>query len=176
MDIYAGLLRNKIEDSLLSCFPISHGLLGERRWENLVEDFIARHRCLSPFYSQIPDEFINFLQHERSDPSDPPFLNELAHFEWMELVLAIAQAEEKPMENNGDLLKNRIIFMPVRTLLRYAYPVHRIGPEQHDWQKWQPWRQESFQERMQEETYVFGFRDRDDQAQFLEINAPRLHV
>jgi hypothetical protein len=171
MSIYAGLLRNKIEDSLLSCFPITHALLGKPHWENLVEHFIAQHSCRSPFYRQIPDEFIDFLEHERADPSDPPFLNELAHFEWIELVLAIAQADEQPIENNDDLLKNGIVFTPVRTLLRYAYPVHRIGPELPDWPKWQAWQQESLHEQMQGETFIFGFRDRDDQVRFIEINA-----
>ena len=175
MAVYAGLLRNKIEGSLLTCFPITHALLGELHWENLVEDFIARHRCLSPFYRQIPDEFMNFLQHERADPFDPPFLNELCHFEWIELTLAIAQAEEQAeeqaIENDGDLLENCIVFTPVSRLLHYAYPVHRIGREQPDWQQWRMWKQEPFQVRMREEAYIFGFRDRDDQIQFLEINA-----
>lgn len=169
--IYADLLRNKIEDGLLSCFPITRALLGKRHWNGLLKQFIAQHRCLSPLYRQIPDEFIVFLQHERVAPSDPPFLGELAHFEWIELVLSIAQEQEQAVENDGNLLENPIVLAPVHTLLRYAYPVHRIAPGQHDWRKWKAWRRGLQQEQMSEASFVFGFRDADDHVRFIEINA-----
>ncbi|MGZ8908008.1 MAG: transposase-like zinc-binding domain-containing protein [Methylobacter sp.] len=34
---------------------------------------IAEHRCLSPYYRQIPDEFVHYLHNERQAKDDPPF-------------------------------------------------------------------------------------------------------
>jgi hypothetical protein len=48
--VYAGLLYNKIEDSLLACFPMTRELLGHEPWSSLVRGFIAKHHCVSPLY------------------------------------------------------------------------------------------------------------------------------
>ncbi|MDD5036776.1 MAG: putative DNA-binding domain-containing protein [Methylococcaceae bacterium] len=170
--VYAELLRNKIEDSLLSCFPISRELLGKRSWNGLVKQFIAQHECVSPLYRQIPDEFIVFLHNERSDPSDPPFLAELAHFEWMELVISIAKDEpiEPWVETAGSLLDGAVVFAPNLQWLRYRYPVQRIAPEQQGWRQWKAWRRQAI-EQMTETTFILGFRDRNDEVRFIEINA-----
>jgi hypothetical protein len=170
--VYVKLLRNKFEDSLQSCFPIASRLLGTRRWNRLVMQFIARHACVSPFYRQIPDEFLRFLWNERSDASDPPFLNELAHYEWMELSLAIAKDEpvERAIETNGDLLENRPVFNPVMHLHRYVYPVHRIAPDEKSWRKWQSWRLQPTGGLL-ETSFILGFRDNEGGVHFNEINA-----
>ena len=68
----------------------------------MLLDFIAEHRCLTPYYRQIPDEFVQYLQQERKRADDWPFLAELAHFEWIELQLSIAEAEpvtRKPLSD-----------------------------------------------------------------------------
>lgn len=74
---YAGLLYHKIEDSLLVCFPLTREWLGPEPWSALVRGFIAHHRCASPLYRQIPDEFIDYLQNERMESGDPPLLVEI---------------------------------------------------------------------------------------------------
>lgn len=169
--IYAELLRNKIEDSLLSCFPITRELLGKRYWNHLIRQFIAHHRCESPLYRQIPDEFITYLQNEHSDPSEPPFLTELAHYEWMELTLSVAKEEmpEVGIRIEGDWLEGSVIFAPTLQLLRYAFPVHRISAELTGWRKWKSWRKQP-PDHLTEQTFLLGFRDRLDDVRFLEIN------
>jgi hypothetical protein len=91
--LYTDLLVNKFNDSLTTCFPVTHALLGEKAWQQMLKGFIARHRCLSPYYRQIPDEFIQYLQTEWVNHTGLPYLLELAHFEWVELILAITDAE-----------------------------------------------------------------------------------
>lgn len=160
--IYLELVRNKIEDSLRSCFPVTRALLGASRWDSLVRRFIARHRCLSPLYRQIPDEFLAFIQSDWKETSEPPFLAELVHFEWIELHLAIANdgLSDEPLDQDGSLLDGIPVFVPVRALLRYAYPVHRIVPEHRA----------GFGGR-KEATFLLGFRDRADTVRFIEFNA-----
>ncbi|MDD4913514.1 MAG: putative DNA-binding domain-containing protein [Methylococcales bacterium] len=158
--VYAELLYNKFNDSLELCFPLSREILGAAGWRRLVKDFIADHCCTSPYYRQIPDQFIRYLQTERCSPSDPPFLLELAHFEWVELVLAVTVAEPVPAFTPGmaaDSLQYRPLFAPIFQLLDYGYPVQRINA--------------GYQPAIppDQATHILGFRDRDDAVQFIEL-------
>lgn len=159
--IYVDLLYNKFNDSLVVCFPVTHALLGESAWQHILKAFIAGHRCLSPYYRQIPDEFILYLQTERLGDDDPPYLLELAHFEWVELVLAVAEAESVAVSDSievNDWLGCRPVFAPVLQLLHYAYPVQRINLN------YQP------SEPPEQATHILGFRDTQDAVQFMELN------
>ncbi len=158
--IYVDLLYNKFNDSLTTCFPVTHAILGEKAWQQLLKSFIARHRCLSPYYRQIPDEFIQYLQTEWVNHTGLAYLLELAHFEWIELILAIAEAEPViPFESEvNDWLNCHPVFTPVLQLLHYAYPVQCIN--------------ENYQATMPPEqaTHILGFRDKEDAVQFIELN------
>ena len=119
--IYVDLLYNKFNDSLTTCFPVTYAILGETAWQELLNDFIAGHRCLSPYYRQIPDEFVQYLQNERQVTDDLPFLAELAHFEWVELALSIAEAEPVVTEilSDAQLMEAVLVFTPVIRLLHF---------------------------------------------------------
>jgi hypothetical protein len=163
--LYAGLLYNKIEDSLLACFPMTRELLGPGQWSSLVRGFIAKHRCASPLYRQIPDEFIDYLRGEYLDPGPPPLWVELAHYEWMELALSIAEdgADPGDFDPEGDLLAGVPVFAPVAALLQYQHPVHRPGLKQiFDGEGTVPGTVPFF---------ILGFRDADDEVRFIEVSA-----
>lgn len=158
--VYVDLLYNKFNDSLTTCFPVTHTILGETAWRQLLKAFIAEHCCLSPYYRQIPDEFVRYLQRERGETSDPPFLAELAHFEWTELVLSIADAGPVAAEplSDAQLLEDTLAFAPVIRLLHYVWPVQHISPA------YRPDEQPPFS------THILGFRDADDHVQFISLN------
>jgi len=160
VDVYVDLLYNKFNDSLTTCFPVTHAILEGKPWQRLLKDFIAEHRCLSPYYRQIPDEFVLYLQNERQATDEPPFLAELAHFEWMELVLSIAEAEPVMTEPLTDsrLMDAPLAFAPVMRLLYYVWPVQHISPAH------QPSEPPSFS------THILGFRDAADHVQFIALN------
>jgi len=158
--VYVDLLYNKFNESLTTCFPVTYAILGETAWQRLLRDFIAEHRCLSPYYRQIPDEFMLYLQNERQVIDDLPFLPELAHFEWIELVLSIAEAEPVVSETLTDthILDTVLVFAPVMKLLYYVWPVQQIN------QAYQP------DEPPLVATQILGFRDAADQVQFISLN------
>jgi hypothetical protein len=159
MRIYRGLVYKNIESFLLTCFPVLRGVLGTRRWTRLVRAFLANHHCQSPFFRQIPDELIHFLKDEWTpSKSDPAYMIELAHYEWVELALSISSCEPdwSQIDREGDLLKGRPVLNPVLSRLQYHWPVHRIGP----WVRVVP-----------TETYLLVFRGASDQVQFMEVNA-----
>jgi hypothetical protein len=158
MKIYNELLYNNIESFLLACFPVLRQVLGTRKWARLVRVFFSTHRSRTPYFRQIPDEFIQFLQNEWTPPEGyPPYTLALAHYEWIELVLSVSnRSMDRAVDAAGNLMDGVPLLNPVLANLRYDWPVHRIGPRR----KIQP-----------AETHLLVFRDQDDAVQFSEINA-----
>ncbi len=159
MRIYNGLVYNNVESFLLICFPVLRKMLGTRRWTRLVRAFLAVHRSHSPFFRQIPDEFIQFLQTEWTASAQyPEYVLELAHYEWIELVLSVSTRipDWNRIDPEGDLLEQHPVLNPVFASLHYHWPVQRIGPRARV---------------TPIETYLLVFRDAGDQVQFMEINA-----
>ena len=158
MKVYNDLLFNNIEGFLLACFPVLRQVLGTRRWARLVRAFFSTHRSRTPYFRQIPDEFVQFLQNEWTPPAAyPPFTLALAHYEWIELMLSVSNRSlDRAVDPSGDLLDGVPLLNPVLANLRYDWPVHRIAPRR----KVRP-----------TESWLLVFRDVDDQVQFSEINA-----
>jgi len=158
MKVYNELLFNNIEGFLLACFPVLRRVLGARKWAKLVRTFFSTHRSRTPYFRQIPDEFIQFLQNEWTPPEGyPPFLLALAHYEWIELVLSVSnRSSDRAIDAAGNLIEGVPLLNPVLANLHYDWPVHRIAPRR----KVKP-----------AETWLLVFRDADDRVQFSEINA-----
>jgi hypothetical protein len=161
MRVYNQLLYNNLESFLLACFPVCREVLGARRWGKLVRSFFAQHRCRAPFFRQIPEEFVRWLQDARGNhPDDPPFLRYLAHYEWAELALDVSPAEPDLAAVNpaGDLLDQRPALNPVAWLLAYPYAVHRIGKRSR------PSAPDA------EPTHILVFRNLQDRVRFIVLN------
>jgi hypothetical protein len=162
MRVYNELLYNNVEGFLLACFPVCRQVLGSRRWTRLVRAFFRDHACHTPYFRQIPEEFLRYLQDGWERPEDyPEFLPELAHFEWVELDLETSNkdAQVPPHDVDGDLLAGCPLLNPVLRLLAYRYPVERISPRHKP------------AETPAEPTFIAAFRDADLQVRFLAINA-----
>ena len=161
MKIYNELLYNNLESFLLACFPVLHQLLGKRKWGKLVREFFAEHRCHTPLFRQIPDEFVQYVQSGRGvRENDPPFMPELVHYEWIELVLSVSNKETPSAQINpdGDLASGHPALNPILAMLQYQYPVQRIGP------KFKP------QTPPPQPTYLLVFRDPEFLVEFIEMN------
>lgn len=135
MRIYAELFYNNVEGFLAGTFPIVRSVLDDAAWHALVRDFFDRHHCRSPLFLEIPEEFLAFLRDERAEgpravASDPPWLYELCHYEWVELALDVADVTlpEDGIDREGDLLEGVPVVSPLVETLGYRWPVHEIGP------------------------------------------------
>ncbi|NND68688.1 MAG: DUF2063 domain-containing protein, partial [Halioglobus sp.] len=105
LKIYRDLIYNNIEGFIRSGFPVLRSLYGDEDWHSMVRQFIDNHRCHSPYFLEISQEFIQFLMEDYSPrPADPPFIAELAHYEWAELALDIAEEELPPAKQVADTL------------------------------------------------------------------------
>jgi hypothetical protein len=159
--IYRELFFNNIESFLATGFPVLKNILGSARWSPLVRQFYAGHCCRTPLFSEIAREFVDYLGSDRRDRSDePPFLIELAHYEWVELALAIAEPEP-PLSHASfadDPLAHRIRLSAVAWPLAYHYPVHLLCAD------FQP------QQASGLPTCLVVYRDREDNVRFMEVN------
>ncbi len=162
MNIYRELLYNNIEGFIAGGFPILRDIYSDENWHKMVRDFFANHQSQSPYFLEISQEFIAYLQNERqADENDPAGLIELAHYEWVELALHVSDESINMdgIDANGDLLNQHPIFSPLAWSLVYQFPVHTMGPD-------------NLPEKAPElPSYLVVYRNRNDEVKFLEINS-----
>ncbi|NQX88968.1 MAG: putative DNA-binding domain-containing protein [Halioglobus sp.] len=165
LKIYQDLIYNTIEGFIVGGFPVLRSLYQDDHWHGLVRLFIEQHRCHSPYFLEISQEFIEFLTRgsQLRPGIDPPFIAELAHYEWVELAL---ETSEEALPTSGpteDILQSVVSLSPLAWSLVYEYPVHRIGS--------------GFQPKEAEQAvYLVVYRNRADEVHFMELNALTSHL
>ncbi len=162
LSVYRELFFNNINGFLEKGFPVLRSLYDEPGWRRLVRAFFDRHACASPYFLEIPEEFVTFLA-EAYEPlaDDPPFLAELAHYEWIELVLdtATETVPEQGVQPGGDLLRGVPYLSPLHCVLNYRWPVHKIGPAHRP------------ETPPEQPVWLLVYRNARDRVAFMEINA-----
>ena len=141
LKVYRELFFNNVEGLLANGFPVIRGIYrdqGDHAWERMIRVFFREHGCRTPLFTELPREFMRWLElraerqasGETLDPPLPPWLQELAHYEWVELALQLSDAgpADIPHASDGDLLEGRPLLSPLAWPLAYAWPVHCIGP------------------------------------------------
>jgi len=159
--IYRDLLYNNVEGFIASGFPVLRSIYSDDSWHRMVRDFFARHQSSTPYFLEISQEFLDYLQSEHEPQlEDPQGLLELAHYEWVELALMVAEEtiDLDMVDPNGDLLKQHPVLSPVAWPLAYQYPVHKMGPDNLP------------ESPSEQPTYLVVYRNRMDEVKFLEIN------
>lgn len=159
MEIYRELFFNNIDSFLSSNFPVLKTILDDQQWFDLSQDFFSRHPCSTPYFSEIPEEFLEYLESERENDSDYPFLLELAHYEWVEMALSISQ--EQLTTNSKQFINNiateNISLSPLAWPLVYRFPVQHISA--------------SFlpETAPEQATFLLVYRAIDDEVNFIQI-------
>ena len=161
MNIYRELFYNNVEGFMASSFPVLRKIMDDAQWHALVRDYFSNHKARTPLFPEMPREFLHYLQEEREpQDSDPAYLLELAHYEWVELALSLADEENdnNGIKSDGDLLQEHPVLSSLAWPLQYKYPVHQIGP---DYQPENP---------PESPTLIVVYRNTEDNIGFLEIN------
>jgi hypothetical protein len=159
--IYRDLLYNNVEGFISGSFPVIRSIYSDDNWHRMVRDFFAHHKSHTPYFLEISQEFMSYLQDERKpQPEDPAGLLELAHYEWVELALSVSDEtiDMNMIDPNGDLLAAHPVLSPVAWALAYQYPVHRMGPDNLP------------EQPPEQPTYLVVYRNRNDKVKFMEIN------
>ncbi|MCY4129284.1 MAG: putative DNA-binding domain-containing protein [Gammaproteobacteria bacterium] len=159
MAIYNRLFYNNIESFCSMRFERAKSMLGEERWHQMIRDFVHRHQCKSPYFAQISEEFIAYLAMERSEPTDPPYLLELCHYEWLPLYFDRMVGELPTYQPCSDPLGTKLKASELSLTRRYVWPVHKIAL---DFQPIEP---------PAKPTWALAFRNRADKVDIKHVDA-----
>ncbi len=158
--VYRELVFNNIKGFLDGNFPVLSAIVGETRWQQVAEQFIAEHPCQTPYFLEIGREFLTWFRSATTEVTQTlPFAIELAHYEWAELAIAVAEDEPGATFADANLLDTVPLICASAWALRYDYPVHLIGPE------FLPDQQPDV------ETFLLVYRGADEEVHFIELNA-----
>lgn len=162
MAIYRQLFFNNLYSLLGTFFPVLRKIHTNQQWSGFVRGFMQRHQAQTPYFLRLPEEFLGYLQEEfEAGEDDFPFLVELAHYEYAELALAVAEGENDltGVDPDGDLLDGVPAKSDLSWSYAYRYAVHRISPD------YLP------REPEEQPVYLALYRDSEDEVGFLELNA-----
>ncbi|MBV7574501.1 putative DNA-binding domain-containing protein [Pseudomonas sp. PDM32] len=130
--VYRDLVFANLSSLLSGTFPVLVKILGDEDWRSLVRIFLRDYRARTPKFGEIAQEFVEFLASEPlalADGSWPPFMVELAHYEWVEMALQQSDAEPVAAGDAALLLDRALQVSPLAWPLAYAWPVQRVGPD-----------------------------------------------
>ena len=157
MAVYNELAFNNVCGFVDSCFPVCRQLLGQARWRRLCRTFYRDWPSHTPWFREIPHEFVRYLsEHPIAQPL-PRWLADLARYEWAELAVDVMDVTPPGHDPQGDMMQARVLLNPARVDVASPWPVHRIGPA------WKP--------RKTMPTFLVVFRDQHQAVRFVEINA-----
>ena len=176
LHIYAELVFNNISSALQSCFPICYSIGEHTYWDILVHAFIKEYTCNSSMFRDIPEQFLQWLNKKNHTKKInqllPIFFTSLAHYEWLEMAIAIAPDNKyigeikKINENNiNNDEKHSQVWLDVMsivsdawTIVDYYYDVHLITKE------YQP------KVKKKQANYYLIFRNQDNGVKFSLLN------
>lgn len=162
MKIYRELFFNNLDGFISNAFPVLKSLYKEQDWLDIVQKFFATHDCRTPIFIEIAQEFLLFLQTEYQETEiDPPFMLELAHYEWLELVVAVAQDnhQQKLIEGGEPSLERiKLCVSATSQIAQYAYDVQHISPDYCP------------KEPSEAPQYFCIYRDLSEEVRFLQLN------
>lgn len=128
MQVYRELFFNNVMGFVSNGFPVLKSLYSEADWQALVQAFFSQHDCQSPIFIDIAGEFLHFLQQEYQPKDiDPPFMLELAHYEWLELVVAVAQQKGDEQAIQAEQIPHvPLCLAATARVAQYHFPVQHI--------------------------------------------------
>ncbi|WP_020581154.1 HvfC family RiPP maturation protein [Endozoicomonas elysicola] len=161
--VYSRLIRNNIFNFVSQGYPVLKKILSEAQFSSLIDRFIAGHHAGSPYFIDISAEFLAWLNTRPVTDEDrtlPPFLQELAHYEWLETVLLGNEQDEPPamLINYFSECEDELIWSVNAVAAAYQYPVHKIS------QDFQP-------ETIPEQPTLLIIYRQENETRFLSVDA-----
>jgi uncharacterized protein len=153
MAVYRHAVFNNIAESVSVCFPVCQKVVGKRAWHQLMRGFVIHYPSTSPMFREIPKQFLDYLN---TVADAPPYLQALAHYEWVELAIGTLETTSYPASKTTNLIDETPLLASASMLLRYDYPVHKISARHKP--------------KTPEATYLFVFRNNAFEVKFIELN------
>lgn len=165
IDLYRELAFYTMEELISTTFPVLKIITPIDKWQAMIKDFFAVHVSSTPYFYEIAQEFLDYVQTERDTSNDPPYFYELAHYEWVEMALHIADIELPKAALTVDVEINRAILSrsPLAWVMQYQFPVHKISGD------YQPFTSEQL-------SFLVVYRTSNEQVRFMELTALSAHL
>ncbi|MGK0382659.1 MAG: hypothetical protein ACI8QG_002430 [Flavobacteriales bacterium] len=164
LKIYRELFFNNILSFLSSGFPVLESVYCEPQWKELARTFFIEYECRSPYFIDISKEFVEYLSNEYElSESDPVFMRELAHYEWLELDVSVRKSNQIVKTWDGLSPITKVQMSDLASLVSYQYPVHQISADFCPTQA-------------SEIVYLVVYRDATDEVNFTLVNAVSAHL
>jgi len=127
---YRRLCFNISSDIIETAYPITFSFLNKDVWEELVTNYYAEHKCQTTQVWRMPLEFYDYCVDKNiQEKLNIPFLNDLLHFEWLELEVHTMEDVPYPETvSSGDWTNSKIALNPEHKLIQLSYPVHTTAP------------------------------------------------
>ncbi|MBN4067506.1 putative DNA-binding domain-containing protein [Simkania negevensis] len=131
--LYRRLSYNVIDDLLANAYPITKEFLSDEQWEEIVSSFVHEYTTTTPYFWEMPKGLVEYAKTTEYDKKwGYPFLNNLLHFEWVEIEIEMMPDIPLPpnQRTEGDPLEDIPIVNAESRLEIYNYPVFRIPPHE----------------------------------------------
>jgi uncharacterized protein len=152
------MVRNLCE-VLEPAFPVTHALLGDEIWEHAVRLFLKDAPNHTPWASAVQRAFVDHVCESPDMQRLPAWLQDLAHFEWLQSAVSTTPVSWPAFDAQGDVMQRAVVLNPTHVEAAYEWPVHGIDTDH------QP-------DDMQS-THVTMLRDSDDALHVLESSVFR---
>ena len=163
--VYQELFFNNVEGFCSSSFPVLKSVLEKSKWNELVRSFFQQHKCETPHFIEISQEYLSYLA-DNQKLLPWKWCVELAHYEWVELACSVAEFPESEefMEWTPELERGLVASVPDTSWpLAYNYPVHSISLD-------------NCHEIEEEATFLMVYRDISDDVRFINTDAATVHL
>lgn len=165
LNVYRDLIFKNIESLLAGAFPVIKSVVG-LHWPALIREFLVDYQSSTPFFTQLANEFYQFLCQREGRENEPEFLVELAQHELIELELIYRHKQHSPKPDytdNASLNKTLFADLPLHLsslalVAQYRFPVHQIS------------KQNIPQTVPETPTYLLAYRDEANSVRFVQLS------
>ena len=154
--VYRELFFNNFSQFFASGYPVCRALLDDAAWQRLIGDFLRCHGAHTPLFHLLGRELLDFLRSDAFEADAfPPWLADLADWEWREVEVSIVDAPAPPAWTATLTPDAALALSPLARVCHYAWPVHALSPQSPQVKP--------------EPTWLLIWRDRDDAVHFARV-------
>lgn len=110
-------------------FPLTQALLGDDIWEHTVRLFLKNAPNHAPWVSATQRAFVDHVCESQDVQNLPAWLQDLAHFEWLQSAVSNASVQWPAFDAAGDVMRETVVLNPTHVEAAYEWPVHSMDTD-----------------------------------------------
>lgn len=118
-----------LSEVLDTAFPVTHALLGEDLWQQAVRLFLKEAPSHAPWAGAVQRAFVAHVSQSPSMQGLPAWLQDLAHYEWLQNAVSTASVNWPAFDVHGDVMQRAVVLNPTHVEAVYEWPLHGTSDE-----------------------------------------------